>query len=96
MKNKPKVPFSNGSMQPNKAAYETRVLDRHNKNVIYSTIKSIIDSAKEEKKKAHILSIHIGWEEFKDFTPIQVMGLLLLRDDALEKLKDFMFPVLAR
>lgn len=83
-------------MEPNKANYETRVLDRHNKNVIYSTIKSIIESAKEEKKKAHILSINIAWDEFREFTPIQIMGLLLLWDDALEKLKDFMFPILAK
>jgi len=47
----------NGSMEPNNSKYEAHVLDWHNKNVIYSTIKNIIDTAKEEKKKAHILSI---------------------------------------
>lgn len=57
-----------------------KVLDRHTKNVIYTTIKKIIDNAKEEKKKAHIMSINLEWEEFRSFTPIQVMGLLLLRD----------------
>ena len=67
---KPAVPLKTGSMEPNKAAYETRVLDRHNKNVIYQTIKSIIETAKEEKKKAHILSISIDWEEIKQFSPI--------------------------
>ena len=40
-----------------KGAYPVRVLDRHTKNVIYKTIKNIISNAKEEKKKAHILSI---------------------------------------
>lgn len=66
----PTAPLKTGSMEPNKAAYETWVLDRHNKNVIYSTIKSIIETAKEEKKKAHILSINIDWGEFKQFSPI--------------------------
>ena len=57
-------------MEPNNSKYETHVLDRHNKNVIYSTIKNIIQTAKEEKKKAHILNIQIDWEEFKNFVPI--------------------------
>jgi len=57
-------------MEPNNSKYETRVLDWHNKNVIYSTIKSIIDTGKEEKKMAHILSIVIDWEEFKQFVPL--------------------------
>jgi hypothetical protein len=63
-----------------KNKYPMKVLDRHTKNVIYTTIKKIIDNAKEEKKKAHIMSINLEWEEFRSFTPIQVMGLLLLRD----------------
>lgn len=72
------------------------VLDRHTKNVIYNTIKQIINTAKEEKKKAHIMSIQLEWEEFRKFTPMQIMGLLLLRDDALEKMQDFMFPSVAK
>jgi hypothetical protein len=40
-----------------KSGYPMRVLDRHTKNVIYKTIKQIINNAKEEKKKAHIMSI---------------------------------------
>jgi len=42
------------------------------------------------------MSIQIDWEEFRKFTPMQVMGLLLLRDDALEKMKDFLFPTVAK
>ncbi len=72
------------------------VLDRHTKNVIYKTIKQIINTAKEEKKKAHIMGIQLEWEEFRKFTPMQIMGLLLLRDDALEKMQDFMFPTVAK
>ena len=63
-----------------KGSYPVKVLDRHTKNVIYKTIKQIISSAKEEKKKAHILSIQLEWEEFRKFSPMQIMGLLLLRD----------------
>jgi hypothetical protein len=57
-----------------------KVLDRHTKNVIYKTIKNIINNAKEEKKTAHIVGIQLDWEEFRKFTPMQIMGLLLLRD----------------
>jgi len=60
--------------------------------VIYKTIKQIITTAKEEKKKAHIMSIQLEWEEFKKFTPMQIMGLLLLRDDVLDKMQDYIFP----
>lgn len=42
------------------------------------------------------MSIQLDWEEFRKFTPMQVMGLLLLRDDALEKMKDFMFHTVAK
>eukprot|EP00347_Sterkiella_histriomuscorum_P024300 403331608 len=79
-----------------KLSYPMTVLDRHTKNVIYKTIKQIINTAKEEKKKAHIMSIQLEWEEFRKFTPMQIMGLLLLRDDALEKMQDFMFPSVAK
>ena len=73
-----------------------KVLDRHTKNVIYKTIKKIITNAKEEKKKAHIMSIQLDWDEFRKFSPMQIMGLLLLRDDALEKMQDFLFPNIAK
>lgn len=73
-----------------------KVLDRHTKNVIYKTIKQIINNAKEEKKKAHIMSIQLDWEEFRKFTPMQIMGLLLLRDDALDKMQNFLFPTVAK
>lgn len=63
-----------------KKNYNMQVLDRHTKNVIYKTIKQIINTAKEEKKKAHIMSIQLDWEEFRKFTPMQIMGLLLLRE----------------
>ena len=42
------------------------------------------------------MSIQLEWEEFRKFSPMQIMGLLLLRDDALEKMQDFMFPSLAK
>lgn len=42
------------------------------------------------------MSIQLDWEEFRKFTPMQIMGLLLLRDDALEKMQDFMFPTVAK
>ena len=48
-------------------------------------------NAKEDKKRAHIMSVQIEWEEFRRFTPMQIMGLLLLRDDALDKMEEVLF-----
>ena len=46
-----------GQLEDLKRSYPMKVLDRHTKNIIYKTIKSIITTAKEEKKKAHIQGI---------------------------------------
>ena len=59
--------------------------------MIYKTIKHILFNAKEDKKRAHIMSVQIDWEEFRRFTPMQIMGLLLLRDDALDKMEEVLF-----
>ncbi len=48
-------------------------------------------NAKEDKKRAHIMSVQIEWDEFRKFTPMQIMGLLLLRDDALDKMEEVLF-----
>lgn len=37
------------------------------------------------------MSVQIEWEEFRRFTPMQIMGLLLLRDDALDKMEEVLF-----
>lgn len=68
-----------------------QALDRHSKDVIYKTIKHILFNAKEDKKRAHIMSVQIEWDEFRKFTPMQIMGLLLLRDDALDKMEEVLF-----
>lgn len=59
--------------------------------MIYKTIKHILFSAKEDKKRSHIMSVQIDWDEYRRFTPMQIMGLLLLRDDALDKMEDILF-----
>ena len=59
--------------------------------MIYKTIKHILFNAKEDKKRAHIMSVQIDWDEFRKFTPMQIMGLLLLRDDALDKMEEVLF-----
>jgi len=37
------------------------------------------------------MSVQIEWDEFRKFTPMQIMGLLLLRDDALDKMEEVLF-----
>mmetsp|Transcript_14278 Transcript_14278/g.10328 ORF Transcript_14278/g.10328 Transcript_14278/m.10328 type:complete len:80 (+) Transcript_14278:803-1042(+) len=58
-------PQGSSQLDDIKQSYPMKVLDRHTKNVIYKTIKQIINNAKEEKKKAHIMSIEMAWEDFR-------------------------------
>ena len=80
-----------GGLQHQSTLNNGQSLDRHSKDVIYKTIKHILYNAKEDKKRAHIMSVQIDWEEFRKFTPMQIMGLLLLRDDALDKMEEVLF-----
>ena len=75
-----KFPNGSSALDDIKKSYPMSVLDRHTKNVIYKTIKQIINKAKDEKKKAHIMSIKLDREEIRKLSPMQIMGLLLLRD----------------
>ena len=42
------------------------------------------------------MSLQLDWEEFRKFTPMQIMGLLLLRDEVLERFQEFLFPSVAK
>ena len=53
----------------------TTSLDGHTNHILYQTIKQIITKAKHEKMMDNIKKIHIQWEEFSTFTPIQIIGL---------------------
>ena len=66
-------------------------IDRHTKNLIYRTIKQIGANAKEEQKRANLLNINIEWKDFQKFTPLQVIGLMLLREDVNNKIKKVLF-----
>jgi len=74
-----------------KAGRQYNTIDRHMKTLIYRTIKNIGISAKEEQKRANLLNVSIEWLEFQKFTPLQVIGLMLLRDDVSTKLKKVLF-----
>ena len=66
-------------------------IDRHTKNLINRTIKQIGANAKEEQKRANLLNINIEWKDFQKFTPLQVIGLMLLREDVNNKIKKVLF-----
>jgi len=85
------LPETNMSSHQNSTLNNGQSLDRHSRDVIYKTIKHILFNAREDKKRAHIMSVQIDWEEFKTFTPMQIMGLLLLRDDALDRMEEVLF-----
>ena len=38
-----------------------------------------------------MLRVNIDWEEFQKFSPLQVIGLMLLRDDVNEKVRKVLF-----
>ncbi len=52
-----------------KSKYPVGVLDLQLKDVIYGTLKSLASAAKENKKRAHILSVGLDWDDFNHFTP---------------------------
>jgi hypothetical protein len=61
-------------------------IENHTKQLIYRTVKHIGLHAKEEQKKQNLLRINIEWAEFQQFSPLQVIGLMLLRDDVNQKM----------
>ena len=73
------------------AGKDLGAIDRHTKNLIYRTIKQIGANAKEEQKRANLLNFNIEWNEFMRFTPLQVIGLMLLREDVNHKIKKVLF-----
>lgn len=73
------------------AGKDLGAIDRHTKNLIYRTIKQIGANAKEEQKRANLLNFNIEWNEFSTFSPLQVIGLMLLREDVSTKMKKVLF-----
>jgi len=63
--------------------------------MIYKTVRQIGQTAREEQKKANMMQMEIGWSEFQLFSPLQVIGLTLLRQDVNTKLKKILFHPLS-
>lgn len=51
------------------------MIDGHTNNILYQTIKQIVAKAKQEKKMESIRDLNIDWDEFKEFSPMQIIGL---------------------
>ena len=66
-------------------------IDRHTQSLIYKTVRQISTSAREEQKRANMQQLEIKWPEFRAFSPLQVIGLTLLREDVNSKLKRILF-----
>ena len=49
--------------------------DREIKNVVYSTLEKVVKDRKN-KKKEFLEEIEVPWDEFKKFSPLQIMGLI--------------------
>lgn len=66
-------------------------MEEQTSSIIFNTLKSMEDLQKKRKRLDALANIQISWDEFKEFTPIQVCALLMLREDALSKLKKILF-----
>ena len=68
---------NNKDILPKNGYYQSKsnVMDGHTNNILYQTIKQIVAKAKQEKKLENIRELNIDWEEFKEFSPMQIIGL---------------------
>lgn len=57
--------------------------DREINNVVFSTLKKVVKDRKI-KPKSDWDGLELSWEEFKDFSPLQIIGLMSMNGKALE------------
>ena len=63
---------------------KTFLQDREVTNVVYSTLQKVVRNRRMPKRNT-FENLDVTWDEFKEFTPMQIMGLLsvnpLIRDN---------------
>lgn len=63
----------------------TFLQDREITNVVYSTLQKVVRDRKEPTKDP-LQGLTISWEEFKEFTPLQILGVLALSPEIRESM----------
>jgi len=66
--------------------------ERDYKNVVYYTVKRMISTAKDERKQQQLAALDIPAEQFRSYSPMQVIGLLALRADVEAEVHGKVFP----
>ena len=64
------------------------VAERETKGLIYSAISKLIG----ENKVNPLKSLHVNWEEFKNFSAMQIVGLMLLKKEKMDEVNSELFP----
>lgn len=66
--------------------------ERDYKNVVYYTVKRMISTAKDERKQQQLAALDIPAEQFRGYSPMQVIGLLALRPEIEAEMHGKVFP----
>jgi len=64
--------------------------DRQTNRLIYNTITKLIQDSKESS----LNDMKIKWEDFENFTPMQIIGVMLLKKNKLNAISSALFPKL--
>ena len=64
------------------------VAERQTKGLIYSAINKLIEDSKVDPIK----SLNIRWEEFNAFTPMQIIGVMMLKKEKANAILVELFP----
>ena len=72
--------------------YRSTLQERDSKNVLYYTVKRMIKTARNDQRKQQISKIQLSKEDFENFTSLQILGLLCLRNDIQVELHLAVFP----
>ena len=73
-------------------ASRSNLQERDYKNVVYYTVKRMISTAKDERKQQQLAALEISTEQFRAYSPMQVIGLVALRADVEADLHVKVFP----
>ena len=76
----------------NEKTHRSALQERDSKNILYYTVKRMIKTAKYDQRKEQISSIKLRQDEFFNFTSLQVLGLLCLRNDIQVEIHLAVFP----
>lgn len=66
--------------------------DYQSKSHLSNALNNIIEANKQEHKRNYMCGLNLSYEDFKNFSTLQVIGLLSLREDVKGNLRNLFFP----